>query len=768
MSQGFPQHWSETARRIFTDKYLHETDANIYAAIDRVATTVANGDAELAGRLYQGLCAQRYSFNSPVWFNAGIEGKPQCHACFIQGVEDDMQSILDLAVKEGQLFKYGSGTGTNLSALRGEKEAISGGGSASGPVSFMRVYDAVAGTVKSGGKTRRAAKMQILDIDHPDIREFIHCKMREERKALDLIEAGYDPSFDGEAYGSVFFQNSNLSVRVTDQFMEAAADGSQWNLTARTTGQPIASVPARELLEDAALAAWHCGDPGIQFHDTINAWHTCPNDGPIVASNPCSEYMFLEETACNLASLNLVAYLREDDSFDVDEFVKDVYDLVLACDNIIDIAGYPTPAIEAGSLRYRTIGIGYTNLGCLLEKMGLAYSSQDGRNFAAALTALMHFAALNASTKLAQVRSPFPAYDARSYGLVVQKHINAAEELQYFMASNVILNEAIALAHDAEARAAVHGVRNAQLTVLAPTGTISFIMDCETTGIEPYFARRYTKQLVGGGTIEMEYDVREIASEIHWRNHVKMMAACQPFLSGAISKTVNMAKDATVEDIVDCYEMAHFAGLKAIAVYRDGCKGSQPLSTKTEAEPDEAPVTSRVSRTSLPATRPAVTHKFSIGGHDGYFTVGEYDDGRPGELFVKIAREGSTISGLLDAWAIGVSLALQYGVPVETVMAKHEFSRFEPAGVTDNPSIPMAHSIVDYIARWMLTRYAPTEEEKFPGAIEALAMNASRKIEEYLFAEVTGERSCPDCGSLLQRTGTCYSCATCGYNGGCG
>lgn len=779
-----PSGWSYNAVRIFADKYLSPYDNNnIFHAINRVAEFVADGDQMLQDRIETALVAQRYSFNSPVWFNAGLDAAPQCSACFIQSVDDNMDSILDLAVKEGQLFKHGSGTGTNLSSLRGSMEGLTGGGKASGPVSFMKVYDAVAGIVKSGGKTRRAAKMQILDADHPDIREFIWCKAREERKAKDLItKAGYDVSYDGEAYSSVFFQNANLSVRVTDEFMRAAQAARPWNLTARTTGETFDSLLASDLLHMIARAAWECGDPGVQYADNINDYNTCPHAGPIEASNPCSEYLFLPETACNLASLNLAKYLNEDGRFAVEMFTGDVFDLVVAMDNIVDKAGYPTPEIARETKKYRTLGIGFTNLGYALIKLGLPYDSDKARDFAASVTALMHMAAQYASFKLATQRGVCEgcAGHTDQYLDVFKKH---CADLECCNSGTEIWAAAFRLMEDAQ-EISDHGPRNAQLTVLAPTGTISFIMDCVTTGIEPLFARKMVKQLAGGGTMELEFDdpwVRT-ADEVSPQDHLQMMAACQPFLSGGISKTINMPSSATVGDVEEVYKLAWILGLKAVAIYRDGCKLSQPLSTGTTTEDLQQ---NRSARQPLPDERNAITHKFSVAGHDGYMTVGMYPDGRPGEVFVHVAKEGSTISGLLDAWAIGVSVALQYGVPLEALMEKYAYSRFEPAGLTGNADIPMAHSIIDYIARWLLLRFDSGKETitMLPGQqlVEAMgkalgpgtAVRMQDAIDQpsLTFAALEAskqERICAECGGMLQRTGACYSCPTCGANGGCG
>jgi ribonucleoside-diphosphate reductase alpha chain len=738
-----PAGWSYNAIRIFGDKYLSQRDNNsIPAAIRRVALGVSAGNHALCEYLYEGMLAQRFAFNSPVFFNVGVEPQPQCSACFIQSVEDNMDSILELAVKEGQLFKHGSGTGTNLSAIRSSKEKLSGGGIASGPVSFMRAYDAVAGIVKSGGKTRRAAKMQILDVDHPDIMEFIGCKVSEEQKARDLIQkAGYENSFDGEAYSSIFFQNANLSVRVTDEFMHAVGKGAEHTLTARTTGEIIDTLQARTILDAMAQAAWHCGDPGIQFADTINEWHTCPQYGDIQASNPCSEYMFLDETSCNLASLNLAKYLLDDGEFDVSQFQQDICMLVDAMDNIVELAGYPTKEIAQRSRKFRTLGIGYTNLGMLLISKGLRYDSPEARDYAASLTALMHFTAYSQSAVLAEERGAYGGYSADEHLRVLNMHINKLPQTAHGPIWKAAGQAALTARHLAE----THGLRNAQLTVLAPTGTISFIMDAVTTGIEPPYARTITKQLAGGGTITIDLgqlgSAVRTADEISPYDHVLMMSACQPFLSGAISKTINMPNTATPKDIADIYEFGWASGVKSLAVYRDGSKAVQPMTTATESL---MPIVG--TRQPLPSVRSAITHKFSVAGHEGYITVGLYPDGRPGEVFVQIAKEGSTISGLLDSWAITLSIALQHGVPLEAIVDKLAYMRFEPAGMTGNSDIPMAHSLIDYLCRWLILHFDTPVE-----------VAASRD-----------EKTCSECGGMLVRTGTCYSCPTCGANGGCG
>jgi len=800
-----PKSWSQLATNVVVSKYFRghvgtpERESSVKQLIDRVVNTIAawaetqryfRTDADLAtfkAELTHLLVHQKMAFNSPVWFNVGIEPKPQCSACFINSVQDNMSSIMDLAKTEAMLFKFGSGAGSNLSPLRSSRERMSGGGIASGPVSFMKGYDAFAGVIKSGGKTRRAAKMVILDADHPDILDFIDSKMLEEKKAWALIEQGYDPSFTGEAYGSVYFQNANHSVRVTDEFMHALEEDGEWTTHAVQGGEPMGTYRARDIFRRMADAAHLCGDPGIQYDSTINDWHTSANTDRIYASNPCSEYMFLNDTACNLASLNLMTFVREDGTFDVDDYRYAARLTITAQEILVDNASYPTPKIEENSHRFRPLGLGYANLGALLMSRGLAYDSDEGRNFAAALTAVMHGEAYRQSAVVARDHGgPFIEYkkNEKPFLRVIRKHRDAAYAIpkesvpsDLLEASHRVFDEALELGRE-------FGYRNAQVTVLAPTGTIAFMMDCDTTGIEPDIALIKYKKLVGEGFIKivnqtvpaalrkLGYSPDEVQGildyvneretiegapglkpehlpvfdcafkpvngerSIHYMGHVRMMGAVQPFLSGAISKTVNMPEAATADEIEQVYLEGWKRGLKAIAIYRDGSKRSQPLSTgkKKDAdaatEADSALVASLQKqlaaaqaeaalphRRRLPAERTALTHKFDIAGHEGYITVGLYPDGQPGEIFLKMAKEGSTVSGLMDTFATAISLSLQYGVPLRDLVNKFAHVRFEPSGFTGNNEIPIAKSIIDYIFRWLGSRFLSTDDKANLGLI---------------------------------------------------
>ncbi|HEY4752774.1 MAG TPA: vitamin B12-dependent ribonucleotide reductase, partial [Candidatus Limnocylindrales bacterium] len=799
-----PSFWSQLATNVVVSKYFRghvgtpEREHSIKQLIDRVVNTIAAWaetnryfatDEDLAAfqaELTHLLVHQKMAFNSPVWFNVGIEAKPQCSACFINSVQDNMSSIMDLAKTEAMLFKYGSGAGVNLSAIRSSKAKMSGGGIASGPVSFMRGYDAFAGVIKSGGKTRRAAKMVILDVDHPDVIDFINSKANEEKKAWALIEQGYDPSFTGEAYGSVFFQNANHSVRVTDEFMRAVERGADWQTHEVTDGQPAGTYKARDIFRKMAEAAHLCGDPGIQYDSTINDWHTSAASERIYASNPCSEYMFLNDTACNLASLNLMKFVREDGEFDADAFRFAAKVTITAQEILVDHASYPTPKIEENSHRFRPLGLGYANLGALLMNRGLAYDSDEGRNYAAAITALMHGEAYRQSSVIARDHGgPFVEYDQNreSFLHVIGKHRDAAKRIQSVGVPAEMLDNVHGLYDEVLALGEQHGYRNAQVTVLAPTGTIAFMMDCDTTGIEPDIALIKYKKLVGEGYLKIvnqtvpaalrklgytPAQVEEILAyvneretiegapglnpehlpvfdcafkpvngerSIHYMGHIRMMGAVQPFLSGAISKTVNMPEAATAEEIEIVYLEGWKQGLKAIAIYRDGSKRSQPLSTGKKKDEGSAAdketieslrrqlaaaqvEATRPHRRRLPAERSALTHKFDIAGHEGYITVGLYADGQPGEIFLKMAKEGSTISGLMDTLATSVSLALQYGVPLKDVVNKFAHVRFEPSGFTGNPEIPIAKSLVDYIFRWLGSRFLPAEDRAALGLID--------------------------------------------------
>ncbi|HXG26620.1 MAG TPA: vitamin B12-dependent ribonucleotide reductase [Candidatus Binatia bacterium] len=803
-----PKSWSQLATNVVVSKYFRghvgtpERERSVKQLIDRVVNTITAWaetqkyfatDEDL--RAFQAelthlLVHQKMAFNSPVWFNVGIEPKPQCSACFINSVEDNMGSIMDLAKTEAMLFKYGSGAGSNLSPIRSSKERMSGGGIASGPVSFMKGYDAFAGVIKSGGKTRRAAKMVILNADHPDVLEFIDSKAHEEKKAWALIEQGYDPSFTGEAYGSVFFQNANHSVRVTDDFMRAVENDGEWTTKSVTTGEPVETHRARDIFRRMADAAWICGDPGIQYDTTINDWHTSANTDRIYASNPCSEYMFLNDTACNLASLNLMKFVREDGEFDVEAYRYAARLTITAQEILVDNASYPTPKIEENSHKFRPLGLGYANLGALLMSRGLAYDSDEGRNFAAGLTAIMHGEAYRQSAVIARDHGgPFLEYDVNRapFLRVIGKHRAAAYAIPKAGVPQDVLDAARAVFDEALELGKENGYRNAQVTVLAPTGTIAFMMDCDTTGIEPDIALIKYKKLVGEGFLKivnntvpaalkkLGYSAEETEAileyineketiegapglkpehlpvfdcafkpvngqrSIHYMGHVRMMGAVQPFLSGAISKTVNMPENATPEDIEQVYLEGWKQGLKAIAIYRDNSKRSQPLSTgkkKDEGSVEQAALieqlkkqletaqleASKPHRRRLPAERTAVTHKFDIAGHEGYITVGLYPDGQPGEIFLKMAKEGSTVSGLMDSFATTVSVALQYGVPLRDLVNKFAHVRFEPSGFTGNSEIPIAKSIVDYIFRWLGSRFLSDEDKASLGLIDRSAV----------------------------------------------
>jgi len=827
-----PSGWSQTATNIVASKYFRgklgtpERENSVRALIDRVVNTITGWADKLGPNHYfetdsdlqifkdeltHLLVYQKAAFNSPVWFNVGSEEHPQSSACFINSVQDTMESILGLARTEGMLFKHGSGTGSNLSTLRSSKESLGGGGTASGPVSFMRGYDAFAGIIKSGGKTRRAAKMVILNADHPDIVEFVNSKAEEEKKAHALIDAGYDGSFNvhGGAYDSVFFQNANHSVRVTDEFMRAVEEDREWSTKFVKDGQRCETMRARDLMKQIATAAWSCGDPGIQFDTTVNKWHTCPESGRINGSNPCSEYMFLDDTACNLSSLNLMKFVNEDGEFNPKSFQAACRTMITAQEILVDNSSYPTPEIEANSHAFRPLGLGYANLGVLLMDRGLPYDSDAGRAFAAAVTALMHGEAYKQSALIAKAIGPFSGYEknARSMSSVIFKHREQAYDLDPEYISEDLLTTIQAAWDEAYFTGKDHGYRNSQVTVLAPTGTIGFMMDCDTTGVEPDIALVKYKKLVGGGLIKivnqsvpkalnrLGYDplqceaivryidenemiegaphlkpehlsifdcafpAKEGKRSIHWMGHIKMMSAVQPFLSGAISKTVNMPNSATVDEIQKAYMEGWKLGLKAIAVYRDGCKRSQPLSTSKEVS--EQPV-AHATRRKLPNERHAITHKFQIAGHEGYITVGMYEDGKPGEIFLVMAKEGSTISGLMDAFATSISMSLQYGVPLETLIEKFSHVRFEPSGFTRNPEIPYAKSLTDYIFRWLSKKFIEDVDE----AAAAAAPAAESKPEPVIKPQ-SDSPPCHYCGSIMVRNGSCYRCANCGSTSGC-
>jgi ribonucleoside-diphosphate reductase alpha chain len=841
-----PKSWSQTATNIVVSKYFHgqlgtpKRERSVRQLVDRVVRTMtewgtkggyfaSKADAQtFHDELAYMLLNQYVSFNSPVWFNCGIEPRPQCSACFINSVEDTMESILDLARTEGRLFKWGSGTGTNLSPLRSSRAKLSGGGIASGPVSFMKGFDAFAGVIKSGGKTRRAAKMVILNIDHPDIVEFIECKAREEKKAWTLIDAGYDPSVDGEAYSSIFFQNANNSVRVTDDFMKGVELDGLWETRERGTGEVVHSYRARELMRKIADSAHICGDPGMQFDTTINKWHTCKNTAPINASNPCSEYMFLDDSACNLASFNLLKFVDTRGNFDVAAFRKAVDVVISAQEFIVDNASYPTEKIALNSHDYRPLGMGYANLGALLMYEGLAYDSDEGRDFSAAITAVMTGEAYLQSARIAARLGPFPGYprNREPFLEVMRMHRNAVQRINPDNVPKDLMRAAQECWDLAVLEGTVHGFRNAQATVLAPTGTIGFMMDCDTTGVEPDLALVKFKKLVGGGMMKIvnntvpealrklgyaENQVRAITKyvdesgtiegspdvkpehlpvfdcafkaqrgtrSIHYMGHIKMMSAAQPFISGAISKTVNLPEAATAEEIMETYMQAWRLGVKAIAIYRDNSKRTQVLNASSTSKAEVAEY--KPVRHKLPAERRAITHKFSIAGHEGYITVGMYDNGQPGEIFLVMAKEGSTISGLMDSFATAISIALQYGVDLRVLVDKFSHVRFEPSGHTGNPEVPIAKSIVDYIFRWLAAKFLSHDEQlkagvhvaennaasgngdSGPEAAQALSLDDLKSM-----YKVDDAPTCAGCGSIMFRNGSCYKCMNCGETSGC-
>src|ERR671933_802246 len=781
----FPKFWSQTATNIVAQKYFRgrmsspERERSVKHMIDRVAGTIGAwgreggyfADEEEAATFETELRAilvnQLAAFNSPVWFNVGFEEKPQCSACFILSIDDSMEAILDWIRREGVIFRGGSGSGVNLSKLRSSKEQLSKGGYASGPVSFMRGADASAGTIKSGGKTRRAAKMVVLDVDHPDVEEFIWCKAREEEKARVLEQAGYDMSLDSGDWASIQYQNANNSVRVTDTFMEAAQRGAEWNLTARTDGTVVDTKKARELLRQIAEAAWQSADPGVQYDTTINSWHTCPNTGRINASNPCSEYMHIDDSACNLASLNLMKFRREDGKLDVEAFSHAVDVVFLDQEILVGYSSYPTPEIERNARAYRQLGLGYANLGALLMARGLPYDSDEGRAYAAAVTALMTGRAYRKSAEVARRMGPFAGYQRNAAAMigVIAKHRAAVGNIETSESVPADLLTACRKAWDDALDAGeVNGYRNAQATVLAPTGTISFMMDCDTTGIEPDFSLVKSKKLVGGGEItivngtiklgleKLGYAPKEVdevvayiderntvvgapyvKSEhypvfdcavgeraIHYRGHVKMMGAIQPFISGAISKTVNLPETATIQEVADLYVDAWKLGVKAIAIYRDNCKVAQPLSGKGDKGQQllaPAGAVAAPKRRRLPDDRTEIGRKFRVGEYEGYIHVGVFDDGSPGDIFVDIAKDGTTLQGLMNSLMIAVSMGLQYGVPPEVYVSKLSHMRFEPSGLTNDADIRTAKSIVDYIFRWFGKKFLAPEQQEEAGIL---------------------------------------------------
>ena len=904
-----PEAFSDLAAKILSSKYFYGDidngtdptqggrESSFKQVIDRVAQTItewglADGyfadesQAQLFGEELTWLLANQYgAFNSPVWFNLGLYQKygvgkdsckgnfywdqehdvvmransqyefPQCSACFIQSVEDNMDAIMDLAKAEAMLFKFGSGSGTDLSNIRSTREKLSGGGKPSGPLSFLSVYDAVAGVVKSGGKTRRAAKMNVLKDWHPDIEEFIHAKQIEERKAWALIEEGYDPSFNGDAYASIKYQNENLSIRASDEFMQSAIDGGKFFTRRVTDGQPCEEKDASYLLDKIAEGTHICGDPGMQFDDTIHKWHTCKGSGRQNCTNPCSEYLFLDNSACNLASLNLMKF-RKPEGLDVERFAAAAKIFIIAQEIIVDRSSYPTEGITYNSHWFRTLGLGYANLGALLMSYGYAYASDEGLGLAKAITATMTGVAYKTSAELAALKGPFAGYhEAAHYGVpnppekdnvasmqaVIDQHKGHADALDHH-APKALAAYAQKAWKEAADLGKRYGYRNAQVTVLAPTGTIGFLMDCDTTGVEPAIGLVAYKTLAGGGMMTlpiksiplamktMGYDsdrieqvcahVKEYGTvenikvgdkqiqsglkEAHipvfdsafrsgmgqrylpYTAHIDMMSAVQPFLSGAISKTVNLPEEATIQEIRETYIHAWKKGIKGIAIYRDGSKRSAPVKTQKEKEAAKKPevqVITEPYRRRLPDTREAITHKFSIGGSEGYITVGKFEDGQPGEVFIQMAKAGSTINGLMDTVGTLVSLCLQYGVPLETLVKKFSHIRFEPEGLTKNPHIPFAKSVIDYVARELGMQFIPGYKEKMSPAaqnddafedqhrnsttIEREAPKVDEAQLEFL-TQSEGNLTCPECGSgKVKVTGTCACCLNCGTSLGC-
>ena len=874
-----PSTWSVNATNILAQKYFRgtlgtpERETSLKQVANRVVDTitawglkdgyfVSTEEAEIfRDELKYLIIHQKAAFNSPVWFNIGVKGVPQqASACFILAVEDSMDSILNWYTEEGTIFKGGSGAGVNLSKIRSSKELLKGGGTASGPVSFMRGADASAGTIKSGGKTRRAAKMVMLDVDHPDIGDFIWCKAIEERKARVLRDAGFDMDLDGADSFSIQYQNANNSVRVTDEFMQAVLDDAEWPLRARN-GEVVETISAKELFREISLAAWECADPGLQYDTTINDWHTTPNAGKINGSNPCSEYMHLDNSACNLASLNLMTFLNDDDSFDVESFKAAVEVVFTGQEILVGNADYPTKAIGENTINYRELGIGYANLGALLMAEGLPYDSDAGRAWAGAITALMTGHAYATSAKTAARMGPFAGYAADEAGMlrVLRKHQAAASTINEDLVPEDLLSAAQESWDRAVDLAEQYGVRNSQASVLAPTGTIGLLMDCDTTGIEPDLGLVKTKKLVGGGTMsivnqtipralaKLGYSQEAIDSivayidlnktivgapglaadhlpvfacsmgdnTIHYSGHVRMMGAAQPFLSGAISKTVNLPQEAAIEEVEQLHIDAWRLGVKAVAIYRDNCKVGQPLSTtkKDGEENESAPaahahdldgkiaeleaalanerarantVVVGAVRERLPRRRRSSTFAFRVADCEGYVTVGEYDDGRPGEVFIKVSKQGSTLAGIMDAFSISISLGLQHGVPLATYVRKYVNMKFEPAGITDDAELRIATSLVDYVFRRLALDYLTLGEREelgvlssdertqptLPGVEEVATptagINPAPAAPTLISrAEQADAPYCYSCGDSMQRAGSCYVCSSCGTTSGC-
>jgi ribonucleoside-diphosphate reductase alpha chain len=896
----FPSTWSQNATNIVTQKYFRgqlDTPArerSVKQMIGRVAGTISDWGRQRGyfataedGDVFQDeltyiLLHQLAAFNSPVWFNVGFEEQPQCSACFILSVEDTMDSILDWNTREGRIFRGGSGSGINLSNIRGSMEPLSKGGTASGPVSFMRGADSWAGTIKSGGKTRRAAKMVVLDVDHPDIVEFIECKAKEEDKAEALRNAGFDMSIDGDGFKSIQYQNANNSVRVTDEFMEAVENGAEWRTLARSNRKPIGpTMQARDLMRKIGEAAWRCADPGVQYDTIINEWHTCPASGRINASNPCSEYMHVDDSACNLASLNLMKFRRPDGTFEVEKFEKAVDVIFLAQEIVVGPSSYPTEEIGVNARAFRQLGMGYANLGAYLMANGMPYDSDAGRATAAAITALMTGRAYLQSAKVAAAIGPYERYpeNREAHNGVMRMHRDATAHIPIGTGrDDTLLAAAREVWDEAVEVGELHGYRNAQATVLAPTGTISFLMDCDTTGVEPDFSLVKHKELVGGGSMiivnqtvglalqtlgytpaEVDqivahvdqygtiveapgikdehlevFDVAVGSRAISHMGHIKMMGAVQPFISGAISKTVNLPNTATVDDIVDAYTQAWRLGVKALAIYRDGSKTAQALRTDAQeahalvpsldseefAQAVSAEVAKQLDsigprRNKMPRERQSITHKFNIGGHEGYITAGMYEDGQVGEIFITdVGKEGSTLRGMMNSFATAISIALQYGVPLETLVMKFAYMRFEPEGITQNPEIPFAKSMPDYIMRWLASRFLDAEIQEELGILTP-EVRAKKSAEDAVAfsSDTAGPATpqarpsngggagngnggtskpptsaltdtppvrpvrlvglelgpaCQQCGGMMQRTGSCYTCSSCGNNTGCG
>jgi ribonucleoside-diphosphate reductase alpha chain len=855
-----PVSWSDNSINIAASKYFRviqgRRENSVEGMIRRVCHWISQTGLELgyfdtpgeATTLEESLAflmvQQMAAFNSPVWFNVGVRDPPQCSACFIQSVGDDMDSILNLAVSEGRLFKGGSGTGSNLSSLRGSHEHLSGGGIASGPVSFMRAFDALAGVIKSGGTTRRAAKMVILNMDHPDIVDFIECKVREEDKAYALIREGYSPNFDGtdpdSAYASIAYQNANHSVRIPDAFMEAVQKDGEWKTYNRTDHAVAATYRARDLWRKLAYAAWRCGDPGVQFDDLTNDWHTSPMSGRINASNPCSEYLFLDDTACNLASINLMRFLDANGSFDLELFQAAVRTMILAMEIVVDASSYPTAAITQNSHDFRPLGLGYANLGALLMHYGLPYDSDGGRTLAGAVSAFLSGEGYHMSAEIAKRMGPFAGFDKNRAPMlrVMGKHAAAADRIALNDARLTSLVQASAERWRETVKAGeLWGYRNAQISVIAPTGTIGLLMGCDTLGLEPELSLVKTKNLVGGGTMRMVnrtvadgltslgYSAASIDAITKYlettgtvegapglqpehlsvfdcalaplggnrtippMGHLKMLGAVQPFLSGGASKTINLSNDATVEDIERIYLEAWQLGIKSVALYRDGCKASQPYETG-KGKAAAATGARAPARERLPDERKAITHHFSVGGHDGYVTVGLYPDGRPGEVFFRVTKEGSTVNGLMDSLGISMSMALQHGVPLKDLVRKLAHLRFEPAGATNNSKIRFAKSIPDYVARWLALEFLTEEERRSIGLEAPVAENSNghgngapsgtaatvkfetRPLDLFGQSPAVGgvsedSPSCHICGGIMVRSGTCYACTVCGATSGC-